>query len=71
MLDLVHATIPGAYRAEPHPHLGYSYLISLSLIIRNSNIRSKVGEKFLFECNECNVMYSKCTQQISAIDRLK
>ncbi|KAK3509193.1 hypothetical protein QTP70_022967 [Hemibagrus guttatus] len=31
-LDLVYANIPGAYRAEPHPHLGYSDHISVLLI---------------------------------------
>ena len=28
MLDLVYTTIPGAYSAEPCPHLGYSDHIS-------------------------------------------
>ncbi|KAK3550750.1 hypothetical protein QTP70_004593 [Hemibagrus guttatus] len=31
-LDLVYANIPGAYRAEPRPHLGYSDHVSLMLI---------------------------------------
>ncbi|KAK3533972.1 hypothetical protein QTP70_034978, partial [Hemibagrus guttatus] len=31
-LDLVNTNIPGAYRAEPHPHLGYSDHISVVLI---------------------------------------
>uniref|UniRef100_A0A1A8GH13 Reverse transcriptase domain-containing protein n=1 Tax=Nothobranchius korthausae TaxID=1143690 RepID=A0A1A8GH13_9TELE len=32
MLDLVYTNIPGAYRAEPRPHLGYSDHISVMLI---------------------------------------
>ncbi|KAI5611468.1 gastrula zinc finger protein XlCGF28.1-like [Silurus asotus] len=31
-LDLVYTNIPGAYRAEPHPHLGYSDHCSVMLI---------------------------------------
>ncbi|KAK3544427.1 hypothetical protein QTP86_011168 [Hemibagrus guttatus] len=31
-LDLVYTNIPGAYRAEPRPHLGYSDHISVMLI---------------------------------------
>ncbi|KAK3569886.1 hypothetical protein QTP86_006751 [Hemibagrus guttatus] len=32
-LDLLYTNIPGAYRAEPHPHLGYSDHISVMLIL--------------------------------------
>ncbi|KAK3525781.1 hypothetical protein QTP70_007543 [Hemibagrus guttatus] len=32
VLDLVYTNIPGAYRAEPRPHLGYSDYISVMLI---------------------------------------
>ncbi|KAK3508958.1 hypothetical protein QTP70_015369, partial [Hemibagrus guttatus] len=42
-LDLVYTNIPGAYRAEPRPHLGYSDHISVMLILAYGSLvrRSK------------------------------
>ena len=66
MLHLAYTTIPGAYLAEPCPHLGYSDHISIKLIpayrplVRRSRLANKQVKTWpagaistLQDCFEC------------------